>query len=219
MSQTKITVKIYNNLLKAFDGDIERFCFKRDAFLNHMIKIETPNLAEEMKGLRLSSSARRHVSKELKRMGTTQINVLVEKETAEALNAVVDECNMVRDAFINRLIIYLRSSNSLLDFFGLPRAIATSEYEGWIEHMPTSPFGALGSMFNDPLYYLRTAAMERFETGLYLLDLPPKLVGFSCFLHDASVPGTEEQKETERLAEEALSSLLDQFEDDAFFKS
>lgn len=110
MNQTKMTVKIYEPLFKSFDDQMNRLCIKRDAFLNHMIKRETPNLAKELDGRRLSPSARRYISGSLKRMGTRTVNVVVDKETAEALNAVVDASNIVRDAFINRLIMFLRSS-------------------------------------------------------------------------------------------------------------
>ncbi len=40
MSQTKITVKIYEPLLRDFDRQIDKLFIKRDAFLNAMIKEE-----------------------------------------------------------------------------------------------------------------------------------------------------------------------------------
>lgn len=71
------------------------------------------------------------------------------------------------------------------------------------------------AVFADPLYYLRTAAEERFGCGLYLLDLPEKLVGFSCFLDDSQVPGTKEYADAQKQSEEMLKAL-DLFERDAF---
>lgn len=215
MNQTKMTVKIYEPLFKSFDDQMNRLCIKRDAFLNHMIKRETPNLAKELDGRRLSSSARRYISGSLKRMGTRTVNVVVDKETADALNAVVDASNIVRDAFINRLIMFLRSADTVLDYFGMPKFIVPSDFDDWYEPMPTSPIKAMEAVFMDPLYYLRIAAEERFDRGLYLLDMPEKFVGLSCYLDDSSVPGTKEYEEFMELGELMLKAL-DNSENDAF---
>ena len=123
MSQTKITVKIYEPLLRDFDRQIDKLFIKRDAFLNAMIKEEVQHLAREMEGKRLTPSAKRHIAGELKRMGTTQVNVVVDKATADALNGIVETSNLVRDAFMNRLIMLLRSSGALLSYLELPEFI------------------------------------------------------------------------------------------------
>ena len=215
MNQTKITVKLHSNLLKAFDRDIDRLLLKRDAFLNYLIKTEVPYLAEEMEGRQLSTAARRYIAGELKRMGTTQVNVVVEKETAEALNAVVDRSNMVRDAFMNRVLFFLRSSDLFLQYLDLPLAVVGEEFHNLVEQMPTSPIRAMQAVLDDPFYYLRIGARERHDSGLYLLSLPQKLIGFTCFLDDAFVPGTDGhkamQKEVERMIKE-----IDALESDAF---
>ena len=103
MSQTKITVKIYEPLLRDFDRQLDKLFIKRDAFLNAMIQEEIRYLANDMEGKRLTLSAKRYIAGELKRMGTTPVNVVVDKATADALNSVVDSSNLVRDAFMNRL--------------------------------------------------------------------------------------------------------------------
>ena len=119
MEETKITVKLYSALAPtAVAGQLEGLFLKRDAFLNHMIRIETPRLAEEMEGFSVSPKARRYIAGELKRMGVVPINVVVDKDVAAALNDVVDHTNMVRDAFMNRLILFLRSSEAILKRLG-----------------------------------------------------------------------------------------------------
>lgn len=215
MNKTKITVKVYAPLLAAFDEQLDRLFIKRDAFLNHMIRTEISHLENELEGRELSGKARRYISGQLKRMGTRTINVVVDKETAELLTAVVDRSNIVRDAFLNRLIMFLRSSNSLLTHLELPRVIVRSEFNSYYEEMPTSPLEAMESVLADPLYYLRIAAEERVKGGLYLLDLPQKLSGFTCFLEDAEVPGSREYDEKQKQSMELLDELL-RFEIDAF---
>src|SRR5687768_3542115 len=96
---TKITAKIYEPLWISFNKDVEALFLNRDPFLNHVIRLETPRLAAEMGTLRLSAKAKRYISGRLKSMGKSsgpkQVSIVVEKETAEALNKVVDQSNMV----------------------------------------------------------------------------------------------------------------------------
>ena len=215
MYQTKITVKIYEPLLVAFDRQLDRLCLKRDAFLNHMIKVETPYLAAEMDGRQLSGAARRYISGSLKKMGTRTVNIVVEKETAAALTRVIEAANMVRDAFINRLIMFLRSSDSMLSYLDLPKHINSSEFDNWFQAVPTSPLLAMEAVFSDPFNYIRLGAEERFKTGLYLLDLPPRLAGFYCFIEDEYVPGTMEHSELIRRSD-AIMEELSELESSAF---
>lgn len=214
MSQTKITVKIYEPLLKDFDRQLAKLFIKRDAFLNAMIQEEVQHLAKDLEGKRLTLSAKQYIAGELKRMGTRQVNVVVDKTTADALNSVVDVSNMVRDAFINRLIMLLRSSGPLLRYLELPEFIKGSVYSG-VETMPTSPMKAIESVHSDPLFYLRVACEERHETGLYLLDLPPKLAGFTCYMDESMVPGTMAYEQMQRETQ-ALLDELSIFETEAF---
>lgn len=216
MSQTKITVKIYEPLLRDFDKQIDALFIKRDAFLNNMIKGEVQHLAADMEGKRLSASAKRYIAGELKRLGTVPVNIVVDRATADNLNAVVDATNLVRDAFVNRLIMLLRSSHQLLNYLELPEFITGSAFDSCIEPMPTSPMKAIEAVHSDPLFYLRVACEERHKTGLYLLDLPPKLAGFACYLDDASVPGTEVhaqmQRDVDAMLEELVSLEIDAFQ-------
>ncbi len=216
MSTTKITVKLYAPLLAAFDRDIEALFLKRDAFLNSMIKGEVQHLAADLGDKKLSAKAKRYIAGELKRLGTTTVNIVVEKSTAEALNAVVDKTNMVRDAFLNRLIMFLRSSREILRYLDLPENVGLFAFQSSVEPMPTSPMRAIEAVHSDPFYYLRVACEERFDTGLYLLQLH-KLPGFACYLDDSQVPGTAAFAREQR-DQQALLDELTRFEMDVFQK-
>lgn len=217
MDQTKITVKIYEPLLRDFDRQLDALFIKRDAFLNNMIKMEVQHLAADMEGKRMSTSAKRYVAGELKRLGTVQVNITVDKSTADDLNSVVEVSNIVRDAFINRLIMLLRSSHQLLTYLELPEFITGSAYDSYVEPMPTSPLKAIEAVHSDPLFYLRVGCQERHQTGLYLLDLPPKLAGFACYLEDALVPGTDAHSQRQRDVDAMLEELA-VLESDVFQK-
>jgi hypothetical protein len=216
MKTTKITVKVWKPLLADFDAQLDRLCIKRDAFLNHMLSVEVRQLRSDLHGKCNSPRARRYISSALKRMGTHTVNVVVDKSVAKALADAVKAHNLVRDAFVNTMIMYLRSSDSLLKYLDLPRFVMRGEFERYIyDELPTSPLRAIEAFYADPLQYIRLGAEERYEEGLYAVALPPKLIGFTCHLADDHVPGTpahaEMQRDTTRMLRE-----LEALEDEAF---
>lgn len=207
MNQTKITAKIYLPLIKSFNDQLSALHIKRDSFLNHMLKSEITYLAAEMKGKRLSKRAKRYIAGELKRLGTVNVNIVVDKEVAESLNLIVESSNLVRDAFINRLILLLRSSDEFLNQMDLPRALTGSEFDA-AEYMPCSPLKTIEAVMADPLYYLRISSEERFGEGLYEIEFPTKLIGFSCYLDDSLVPGTPEYADMQKSTDLLISELF-----------
>jgi hypothetical protein len=211
--ETKITVKLFAPGLADLNKTLDRLCVKRDGFLNMMIETELPNLASDLKGKRNSPEARLYISRALKRVGLRQINLVVSKKVARDLNALVETHNLVRDAFMNALVLFLRSSDKLLDWLDLPRVVNGSTFSSVGDPFPTSPLQAIESVYADPLFYIRLAVEERMECGLYELALPHALHGFSCYLPDILVPGTKAHKE---MSHELLD--LGAFEASAFKK-
>jgi len=213
MEKTKITMKVHEKIFEAFSMKIEAVHLKRDAYLNHVLKCEIKSLSEELKGKKQSTKARRYVSGELNRLNLKTINVVVDKEVAARLNFITKEHNLVRDAFVNRLFLYLLGHKKLLSWLELPEFISQDEYnpENFIADVPTAPLDAVDYFITDPLYHLRLAANERFNQGLYLLDLPNQYDSFSCFIGDEYVPGTIENKKHSEKMDELLVSL------DSFF--
>lgn len=211
MATTKITAKVYKPLWTDFMRQTNALFLKRDAFLNHMIRIETPHLAREVEGKRMSTKARRYIAGELKRMGKERpvtVNIVVDQETADALKKVVDSANLVRDGFINRLLMWLRSSDALLLSFSMPTTL--NGLRG-VEGMPVSPLKAMEAVRDDPLYYIRSQLETEEWGGLYTLYIRPPLTGLSCYLDDEHVPGTVAFEE-----EQAMLDLLDEAEERAF---
>ena len=190
MEETKITAKIYLPMLVDFNRRINQLHIKRDSYLNAMIKAELTHLEKDMRGKVLSSKAKRYIAGSLKRMGTVNVNIVVEKETAERLNKIVSESNLVRDAFINRLILLLRSSDAFLEKSELPLRINTNAYKSMVWDLPTSPLKAVEEVMADPLYYLRIASEENDGQGLYERLLPHNMFGFCCYVEDIYIPGT-----------------------------
>lgn len=208
---TKLTAKLYAPMYADFDRQLSDALLRRDAFLDRMIWQEVPHLREDLGGKRLSNEANRHISHSLKALGgkkappLRQVSIAVRHETAEALRAVVEEHNLVRDAFLNRLIALLRSSDKLLKALDLPTRVHWGRQDG-TEDMPTSPLRAIEETLWDPFYYLRAACQKHYGCGLHLLEFPVEFMGLYCYLADDQVSGTQAYKDR---AEENKLLLLD----------
>lgn len=220
MEQTKITFRAWTPQMLDFDKKLRACHIKRDAFLNDVLRDEVRYLARDMKGRKLSPAAKRYITDELTRLkdGLDIVNIVVDKDVAQALNEVVKGSKMVRDAFFNRLILFLRSPDELLNYLDLPSTHFTpSDYNNFFEAMPISPLKAIDEAVRNPLATLRAAVEQEHEEGLYSVDLPPPLVGLSCYLDDAFVPGTKAYKANQENLDKLLEEL-NGFESEAFKK-
>lgn len=210
---TKMTFKVHTRLWASFLTQVAGLPVSRDRFLSQVIGRETPRLSDAMGGRRLSSKASGHVSASLQRWGCTTVNITVDKSVASALQAVVKETNMVRDAFFNRMLIFLRSTDAILKALDLPKEEdRTVGREYGPLNKPTSPMATLQQTFDDPLWYLQMASEERHGLSLYLIDFPgSNSYGLACWLDDTEVPNTRAyRKHRKELAE--MFSYLDDFE-------
>lgn len=206
MTPQKISFKVPPELWQSFSVQARDLFLSRAPFLNHMIATEVPHLKNDLAGKSLSLRAKRHISGMLKKQGAKSVNIEVEQNTAEQLNDVVRECNLVRDAFLCRMIVFLRGSDALLKYLEIPQQIdvLSSQVPG-LESMPTSPLKAMESVRDDPLFYIRHHLDEFSGCGIYNVALPRKLDWMACYLEDEDVPGTpkhnKEQREQREMAE------------------
>ncbi len=219
MGLQKISFKVPPALWRNFGAQANSLFLSRAPFLNYMIAHETPELKADLDGRQLSVRAKRHVSGMLKKQlapsENNSVNIEVEQSTATALNDVVRECNLVRDAFLCRLIIFLRGSDTLLKYLGVPRVVGGGLLRDGLEPMPSSPLKAMESVRDDPLSYIRHHVSETWESGIYTVPLPRTLDWAACFLEDKDVPGTRAQKDDQRKTAE----MFDLLERDAFAKA
>lgn len=184
MTDTKITVKIIPSLLASLSDQLSTCFIKRDAFIEHLIETETPHLAKEMAGKRQSNQARQYIAGELKRKGTTTVNVKIKQSTANCLNELVKETNMVRDAFINQIILLLTASPQLLALAEIPRSGPGGD-------LSTSPLSAMTELVGDPFFHYRQWAGD---AGIYLEVFDWHFPFLACYLEDSRVPGTAAHK-------------------------
>jgi len=215
---TKITVRVYEPLFKGFQryfqGGVRPSVLKRDAVMDWVISGEIDHIHRDLEGKRLSSKARRFISGRIKKAPTVQASFALRKSTADALNAVVAEHNLVRDSLIGWMIAMLSASPSLLEALNLPKS------EKDISRLRTATQGpsltamdAIQDALCDPFYYLRQACEEWHGVGLYALELPANFTIVTCFLPDERVPGTKAHRGKEQF-EDWMSAMLSLPDDD-----
>lgn len=173
-----------------------------------MVQRELKNLREDLAGLRLSTRAKRHISGQLKRTGAKSVNIEVEPETARALRAAVAEHNLVRDAVMCRLIIFLRSNRDLLKYLDVPRYATSKGIDIGLEQMPASPLGAMEAVRDDPLFYVRSHVPAGWECGVYRVQLPRSLDWAACYLEDELILGSRAHRKKQK-DDAKLFALLD----------
>jgi hypothetical protein len=217
---TKITAKLYPPFFADFEKRIGDLLLRRDAFFDRLIAAEIPNLRAELKGKRLSEDGNRYISRCLKQIGGSsapplqQVSITIRHATAEALRAVVKDHNLVRDAFLNRILLMFRSSDKFLEAMELPNRLETGAPH-WLDYKDTnpqtSPIARIESVLSDPFYYLRIACETEWKS-IYLMPLPDNLMGLYCFIDDEEVPGTSAyiKREEERARLDALIEALEQ---------
>jgi hypothetical protein len=201
MNTQKISFKVPPDLWAAFTNQTNSLFLTRAPFLNHMIDREIPELAKDLAGRSLSSMAKRYISSELQRNGAKSVNIEIAASTAAKLNQVVRDGNLVRDAFLCRLIIFLRGNPHLLKYLEVPLTVGRGFSNSGLEGMPTSPLKAMEAVRDDPLYYIRDHLQSRGD-GIYDIALPRTFDWAACFLEDAVIPKTNAFKADAKLAEQ-----------------
>jgi hypothetical protein len=194
MALTKITARIDQVLWDSFSEQIDDLFIKKGAFLDFVIRTELPHLEQDLVGVKLSSKAKRFVANTLGARRPATVSIEVQKATSEALNEITKRHNIVRDAFINRLIIFLRGNDKLLRLIGAPESIAASDFFS-LESLPTAPLRSMKCLYDDPLYYIRSFLHQSDQCGVYGTDLGIDHAWAACIINDDAVPGTRKHKQ------------------------
>lgn len=201
MGKSVISFNVPPKLWEAFRSQTDRLFLSRAPFLDYMLARELPELRAELAGLRLSTAAKRYVAGRMKRTGPTSVNIEVRPETADALRDAVRDHNIVRDAFVSRLIMFLRSSPPLLKLLEIPSSVSGRGRGAWLADMPTSPLEAMEVIRDDPLYYVRHHCQENWGCGIYRVQLQRSIDWSVCYLDDDEVPNSPALKRAAKLLE------------------
>ncbi|MDM0071632.1 hypothetical protein [Variovorax sp. J31P207] len=214
----KISFRVPQPLWQNFKSQTDSLFLNAGPLLDYVIARELPQLRVDLGTSVLSAQARRYISGQLKKLTgrdtagpAPNVNIRVRPSTVSALDEAVEAHNLVRDAFLCRVVIFLRSTDSLLKHLGVPTRVApylgsaTGRSLG-LEDMPTSPLMAIEAVRDDPFYYLRAHVQDNWDCGLYRVQLPSTFAWAACYLEDQDVRGTKANKGAQKLWDEILGN-------------
>lgn len=161
----KISVRIWEPLVKQFDGAIRASGLRRDAYLDKVLEIELPRLDSEV-CLPNSPVAQAYIAAKLDALERKLVSFTLKPELVGQLNAICERKRIVRDAFFNRLYLLLAAKSGVIDrlmFAG------NGEWrnEVWSERRNDGPF--FQNCFHplrgviDPLWAIRTGLEDLLE--------------------------------------------------------
>lgn len=210
METKRTTFKVWTPLAKSLEEKMERAFLRRDGFLNNLISQELEILAQECETKRNSPEAAGYIQKMLKDMDLITVSISLQPALIEKLNQTCASKNIIRDAFINRLILFLIASPQLIShiFFDDDDWRKRVLKESWhfideIEifepiYVPSHPFENLRAA-------LLSEDLDRnFYTRVFREGFPSQktnLSGFNCLMSDVEVPDSEAQVKFKTLLE------------------
>ena len=161
----KISVRIWEPLVKQFDTAIRESCLRRDAYLDAVLKVEMPRLDADV-SLPNSPAAHAYIAARLDTLDRKLVSFTLKPELVAQLNAICERKRIVRDAFFNRLYMLLAARIGVID-----RLMFAGEddwrTEVWSEHRNDGPF--FQNCFHplrgeiDPLWAIRTGLEDALD--------------------------------------------------------
>jgi len=106
---TKITVTIWAPVWRKLEQALQKACLKRDAYIAALIERELLELEREV-AVPNSEKARQFIERQLRALlesNATPLSISLPPETARKLDAICKDRRIVRDAFLNRLFLFL----------------------------------------------------------------------------------------------------------------
>lgn len=172
----KVSFRIAKNLHDEFSQKLNRLSLKRDSFLNRVLEREIARLELELKGTRLSDSFKRVTSSKLAVKDLIMVNVVLQEHVVDELNRVVEQHNLVRDAFINRVILFLLCTDGFMRLMNIPSYVEGDVLNKYSNAIPVTPFDLLEITLSDPLFFIH----EYLQTGLYNFNFYNDGDAYSC---------------------------------------
>lgn len=135
----KISVKVWRPVLDKLERKIEGSCLRRDAYLNKVLDVELPLLDDEV-SLPNSSEAHAFVANRLDQLDRKLVSLALRSDTVDRLNEICSRKRIVRDAFFNRVFLFLAASPQLVDRLLFPGLGDSWRTEVWSEYKHDGPF-------------------------------------------------------------------------------
>src|SRR6185437_966695 len=174
-TKTKMLVQVWDVLHKAVKRDLRSLHIMRDTYLNALFAREIEELEREVKFV-LPDEVCRYIKRRLRGLKRERVTIAVDRDVEGRLNRVLNERNIPRDAFVNRILFFLVAKPSHLRTLGIG-------YERRQE-VVVKPLDDAWTFLHDPFSNIRMSNDGTFYT-LVLPDEPlgekwPNLFGLNC---------------------------------------
>lgn len=108
-SKSKVTITVWRPVWSKLEKQLESACLKRDAYVDALIDHELDHLDAEM-AIANSDDAQRFIDKQLRALinaNATPLSLALSSETLRKLEGICKRKKVVRDAFFNRLFLFI----------------------------------------------------------------------------------------------------------------
>lgn len=150
----RIMVQLWDTLAKAIQRDFKALDLKRDPYLNKLLSHEIEALDREV-GFRNSDAVRARLQ-EQKLPDRVKLTLELDEKLVERMDTVLQEKNIPRDSFINRVLFFLVAKDAMLEKLGIAYA---QRYQ-----VTSKPLADAQGFLHDPFFHIREANDGRFYT-------------------------------------------------------
>lgn len=178
-NKTKISAQIWPMALRAINRDLRLLHIKRDSYLNALLTREIENLEQEV-DFRTPDPAPAKIKRRLQELKPEPMTVVIDRSLQTRIDQVLKDRNISRNAFLNRVLVFLCAKPPLLDRLGI-------SYNKTAETQ-VKPLDEAWSNLQDPFENIRASNHFKFY-GLVIPEDPPalnypSLFGLNCAISD-----------------------------------
>jgi hypothetical protein len=234
-TQKKLLVYLWEPLVGLLKEKMDGVCMKRDAYLDLVFKYEAQKLDEEVL-VRNSGAAKEFIAHHLGLLKKKPVTLYLSAQTTDLLTEVCERKNTPRDAFINRVILFLLLSGKPkfkemlypeINWDNEGQRLIEEDYlDKYVLFEPSTLDVIAKIIQDDPFWFLRTCIGLAREFDDEIQPLHQKflnkdcffngkinVLGFNCFVNDVEIESSTEYKKRQEAAERLLTELL-AFSDD-----
>lgn len=106
MKTKKITINLWDQLASSLSNKFNESCLRRDAYLDFVLKHEADKLMKELDQA-ASERQRKYIERNLSELKRTQVSLNLSSDTVASIEEACHSRNLVRDSFINRVLLFL----------------------------------------------------------------------------------------------------------------
>lgn len=212
----KRLVAVWEPLIGLLNKKVKSACLKRDEFLDHVLRHEAQMLTQEVSG-RNSDEAKAYITTHLGMLRRKQVNLNLSTETVQAVADACEKVNVPRDAFINRVVLFLVAGKPFfkrllvdIDWDWTEGKVIEDYYNYFNPTLDGSLSAIEDTVKSDPFQFYRAcievtkndggeaeALHEAFLTKDFLKGKhgPESTIGFNCYVPDFQIEGHPAYKE------------------------